>query len=1021
MDMNVAEVPVASHSGSITSNEKPKIKRKKRRRNPRNFFSRKKRRSHKPMVDALEANTSTKTFGYGSVEGNGPNTYHTSAFVKETVDDQFDPTRIKPDINEADQSSMLEIKLESVDYCDTEGEVQSEMNEADQACARAIDISPLLKNTIKGQWKRTFASLPSLPIEPAPVSEGTSRQMTIKNLDSTLIVTIVNDTVQPSPTHFKIPTESNIYSRIDEFRVPLIVDWNNSSSSFVRPTSPLLSVESPLYGPDVMPQFSGISVNLMDTLLEHLKVSLPVPWNPICRKDGVCALLFTTECLPLTSVRRSVFVHYEQGSVQIGIHGKPLPKDHQIWNETGLKFPLCNDNVVAFSNRVVKIVYAVHQLKICPGIESNEINSKIFVGKKDIIFEEDMFENVNGSCFRSNRCSLLISMRRKKCVACSKFADKMNCHKSKTTAKDLAINQDCDETESFKESPGWNSDHDYLLDSDSIRLLKKELGEIELQDETNCRLTARVTKMLDMEGIDIDTQLSKDLKTILENNKLSQVQRIFLQHQIRCSKVTSKTCVVCKTCMRWHPILIRFALYLISTSPVAPDTVRQSGLIRLPCGRALFDYSSIYKPVASNKNIAATKVKGLKEPYERFHCLIFNEITTSQNLVFSKETGELCGYAHLRKVTREMDELQKLLEDEEELKLNCPRPVVKHMLTFMIKGTASGVKEAVASYLITNLTKEQLFLRTWELIGSLELVGVPVVALISNNNPVSNAFYQMHVPVTKNDNGIVFDTLNYCSGDGRPLYFFTDVSHLLKCIKSNFMSSGRGLEKTCCLIKNEQIITWDTIMRMYMEEEHEAWSNGFILNEENVFPDSYSRMRDPVAAQVRRNTVSKMIDILEYEECEETAIFIKKVNDFFDMLNGTHSDEARETSNPNLAKYDSPHDTRFTELLGFLNYLQEWKEEAHAATKTRDFFAARQLSLQIVEGIERTVLAFIGCTKLLLANGQKFVMAQVFSQHPLELHLHHHNTTGGGDRNLNKAEKGCKRKREDGNGYSVWM
>ncbi|XP_034246797.1 uncharacterized protein LOC117648399 [Thrips palmi] len=1009
------------------------MKCKTRRRGRRSLFYTAKQTTKKSTVHAIEVETRPPTFDLDTEEDRNVkakdheadksldeevlsdhnedvgSAIHTSTPVKVTVSNKAD------EINEAEQSTIVEIKLELHDH-DSEREVQ-------EIGPSAIHSSTPVTATMGGQSELSLASATCLSIDPFLSDDGITRhQVTIKNCDSTLSVTIGNDSTQPSTAPLKIPTENNIYSRIDEVRVPLIVNWSNGSLSNSGPPSSMTDGASPTYGPHIMPQFDGVSVDLIDSLLKHLKCFLPAPWQPISRQNGVSALVFSSG--ELTPVEKVVFVDYEQGSVKIGILSKSVPENHSIWKETGNKLPLRHDNVQAFSNRVVKIVNAVCQMKVCPGIESNEVNSKILSSRKDVTLDDNVFDD---SCYRSKHCSLLVPLRRKKCATCCRLADIIYARERRIAASKKLINNrttTSGESQNRTKTPKRNTRHDYLTSSASKRLLKIKQQKIKLSDQTIRRLTARIVKMLDTEGIDIDCQLSKNLNIVLKNNKLTDIQKIFLEQQMRASAVKSKTG------MRWHPMMIRFALHLKSISPAAYDAARQSGMIALPCVRTLFDYSSVYKPeTGTNAKILediSKKVSELKESYQKFHVLMFDEMTTSQNLVYSKETGELFGYAHLSEVSKEMNELQRQLEGEKEVE--CTPPIADHMLTYMIKGTASGVKEAVASYPTKKLTKEQLYERTWDVIGNLELAGVAVVALISDGNTVNRAFYQMHVPVTTNENGIVFDTVNFCSAEGRTLYFFNDVPHLLKCIRNNFMSSGIHPAKTRLLMKNGQIITWDTIVRMFMEEKDETWTFGYKLNQQNVYPDSYSRMRVPLAAQVMSDTVSKMIGILGYKDCEETAIFIKKVNDFFDMLNGAHSDQEMKTRNKNLARYDNHFDPRFTELLDFLKYLKEWKEDARAATihlqKKDEECSARQLSWQTQEGIERTIHAFIGCTRFLLASGQKYVMARVFCQDPLEQYFSHQRAMGGGNRNPNAdtflrnmnsihivGETGFKRKR----------
>jgi len=56
------------------------------------------------------------------------------------------------------------------------------------------------------------------------------------------------------------------------------------------------------------------------------------------------------------------------------------------------------------------------------------------------------------------------------------------------------------------------------------------------------------------------------------------------------------------------------------------------------------------------------------------------------------------------------------------------------------------------------------------------------------------------------------------------------------------------------------------------------------------------------AARVMSSTVAAAIETLGYENTEETVRFIRKVNEFFDCLNGAHHLEASNENNPVLQR-----------------------------------------------------------------------------------------------------------------------
>jgi len=311
------------------------------------------------------------------------------------------------------------------------------------------------------------------------------------------------------------------------------------------------------------------------------------------------------------------------------------------------------------------------------------------------------------------------------------------------------------------------------------------------------------------------------------------------------------------------------------------------------------------------------------------------------------------------------------------------------MMVYMVKGVTNGVKESVACFTVgKNLSANQMYVWTWKVIGALERSGVAVVAFISDGASVNRAFIKKHKPATVHASGIIFDTINKCA-KGRILYFIADVPHLLKTIRNCILNSrwdGRkGRRK---MMKNGKKISWDFIIKLYEMKKGKILRKSYKLSPMNVYPDSYARMKVKLAAQPLSNTVFKDIRSQKWSDSGETEIFINKVNDWFDCLNGAHSSQGKRTKNPNLSPYESKDDPRFETISDFLLYLSEWEEDAKNPNQTLNATVGldntlnaaalneseiedgafdpnedtparrRQLSAQTLEGIRMTSLAF---------------------------------------------------------------
>lgn len=480
--------------------------------------------------------------------------------------------------------------------------------------------------------------------------------------------------------------------------------------------------------------------------------------------------------------------------------------------------------------------------------------------------------------------------------------------------------------------------------------------------------------------------------------------------------------------------MIRFALAVHLTSPAAYELMRQTGMVKLPSSSTLFEYSHV-EDVKEGidetvlKSVTA-RLKKMKEKHKKYHVLMGDEMYISQNLVFQKSTGKLIGYTSLNDIDKEVSDLEKTIDNPD---AELDEIVVEKIMVYMIKGVSNGIKEVVATFTTGTLTANQLYIWTWKVIGALERSGIAVVAFVSDGSSVNRSFIKKHKPATIHPSGIIFDTVNKAARD-RILYFIADVPHLLKTIRNCLLNSkwdGKPTRRK--MMKNGLKVTWDFIVKLYDLKKGKSLRKSYKLNPMNIAPDSYARMKVKLAAQPLSNTVFKDMRSQKWKEAAETEIFIQKVNEWFDCLNGAHSSQGTRLNNPNLHPYTSEDDPRFETLDNFLQYLDEWEDEAknrnqsfNTTTGADDTIAAdlneseiedgvfnpqedtpaskRPLSKQTVDGIRMTTLAFKPLVKFLLSEGVSFINARVFCQDPLEQHFSKIRAGQGGSNNPNVGQ-----------------
>lgn len=113
-------------------------------------------------------------------------------------------------------------------------------------------------------------------------------------------------------------------------------------------------------------------------------------------------------------------------------------------------------------------------------------------------------------------------------------------------------------------------------------------------------------------------------------------------------------------------MIIRWCLYIRSKSAEAYNSMRDTGFIKLPSAKTLFDYSHFtksalgYQPdVVKVLHEAAAKLGMLEGTFKSYTGILFDEIKIKQDLVYDKHTGELIGYCNLDAVGNELLELEK--------------------------------------------------------------------------------------------------------------------------------------------------------------------------------------------------------------------------------------------------------------------------------------------------------------------------------------------------------------------------
>lgn len=478
------------------------------------------------------------------------------------------------------------------------------------------------------------------------------------------------------------------------------------------------------------------------------------------------------------------------------------------------------------------------------------------------------------------------------------------------------------------------------------------------------------------ESVPVSDSLHEDMLDILSdssNQFPSDLTKLFWEEQKKAFNVKGPQG------MRWHPMMIRLALLLHSRGPASYDTLRKTGVLKLPSESTLRDYTNFVHPKAGFQQEVLDEIKHAADKLsvnEKWVVLLHDEMTIKEDLVFDKRSEEVVGFVNLNNWTNQ----------------GFPSGnVASHVLVFYVVGLNSNLKVSMGFFGTRSATAEAMFQPFWEAIACLEgYCGLKVIVSTSDKASPNQRLYQIH----GNADEICHKTANFMDTD-RFIYFFSDVPHLIKTLRNNIYNSGQG--KSMYLWKDGQDILWSHIADVYHKDRSMDLTRTK-LTKEHILPTGRTLMNVKLAAQVLSRTVGLVMQEFWGEDRQETAKLILKIDRFFDCLNGRSLDheEARKKRKPDLEPYRTVEDNRFAFLDEFLEYLYQWKDSV--ATRPGQFTKAERsrmfLTHQTFKGLVMTLKSFKEATCYVLNHGVDFVLSNKFCQDPLEAHFGRHRNLG---------------------------
>ena len=156
----------------------------------------------------------------------------------------------------------------------------------------------------------------------------------------------------------------------------------------------------------------------------------------------------------------------------------------------------------------------------------------------------------------------------------------------------------------------------------------------------------------------------------------------------------------------------------------------------------------------------------------------------------ASENGQISGYIAL-------DDLDQALE--ELLNSNQATAVATHALAYMMQGITQHINYPLAIYGTKSATSSQMYNTVWERVEDCELAGFKVRPFICDGASANGKMFKLHASDYPAD-----EKVHRCMNKfaDRPIYFVSDVPHLIKTTRNCMENSGSHLKSRYLMVSS---------------------------------------------------------------------------------------------------------------------------------------------------------------------------------------------------------------------------
>ena len=452
---------------------------------------------------------------------------------------------------------------------------------------------------------------------------------------------------------------------------------------------------------------------------------LPVGWVMSATDDilQLAYMQFTPPKLPVVTKCLTVF---SQLDWQITIAGAVVPRENHSLSSLSQRIEAVSD--------FVSIFQGLTTWALCTGNSDMHFVETV----QDILQSRNttlpVFIDATGS-IRHNACSFFVlNTTDEQCVTCHSYRCTLRAIYSKHKAITSPQKETLSITHQSHANYRWLSAHKLRLRLKSVAKALRSLSK------SRQRLSMKLKRLIAKQGVDLTEEDSSDIERVVDGAYKAfspeSFEHLLLQQQKKFNSLSKKSS------MRWHPLIIRFALHIQYSSSAALGQ-----FLKLLSTRLLRDYTHWTK---FQVGISASSIQCLMK--EMIHeglnpeglkvGIIIDEMKIKSGLVFSKSSGMLLGFVDLGDVNNTLMQLENILTKS----TSClpAAELATHMLVVMVRViTRPSFSFPIAQFPTANLTGNELYPIIWGTIEALELNNLQVVSITSDGASSNCKLYRM--------------------------------------------------------------------------------------------------------------------------------------------------------------------------------------------------------------------------------------------------------------------------------------